>query len=330
MKCNFLITDVSYGGGRKYLEQILSCEIFEEVTVFSATYSSKEKQICKELAVELIELSFFNLLPHRKNITIINSQASFWKVFWFLVLLPNVFYVSHGFANGFRYQNMLRKFLFLISINFPHLKIVACGDDELLSITALSPFKEHYVVRNGIDIAMVDHQPPELVSPTCLGFYGRLSYQKGFDTLIEAASRLGFPIIAYGDWEDLKFKDYCEKLAQKLNVDLDLKGYVALSDISFVSGILYVAPSRFEGLPFSPLEFSNLSIPLLLSSCRGHQELYSKDDFLFFISEDVDDLVKVIQSISPVKMRESVLKRRKIREKYGLAFFCEGWKRCLR
>lgn len=101
---------------------------------------------------------------------------------------------------------------------------------------------------------------------------GRLTYQKGFDYLIETARRVmpDFPEwkwIILGDGEDRsileeRIKEYglCEQVL--------LKGNVSSVEDYYRSAAVFVLSSRFEGLPMTLLEAKTYALPIVSFDCQ--------------------------------------------------------------
>lgn len=96
---------------------------------------------------------------------------------------------------------------------------------------------------------------------------GRLTYQKGFDILIDVANELknkttNFKWLILGDGEDRKMLE--EKIEQyKLQDNVELVGRVKNVDEYYNQSRMFVLTSRFEGLVLVALEAKSHSLPIV-------------------------------------------------------------------
>lgn len=96
---------------------------------------------------------------------------------------------------------------------------------------------------------------------------GRLTYQKGFDILIDVANELksktsDFKWLILGDGEDRKMLE--EKIEQyKLQDNVELVGRVNNVDEYYKKSRMFVLTSRFEGLVLVALEAKAYSLPIV-------------------------------------------------------------------
>ena len=113
---------------------------------------------------------------------------------------------------------------------------------------------------------------------------GRLVPVKGFDVLVRAAALAGAAasapatVVILGDGPE---RQRLQAMAQRLNVDLRLPGFVARQEVPtwMAAADLYVQPSRrlrsgrTEGLPVATLEALSMGIPVVASATGGLGEL---------------------------------------------------------
>lgn len=107
---------------------------------------------------------------------------------------------------------------------------------------------------------------------------GRLTYQKGFDLLIDIADMFlkkypDWKWVVLGEGEDREFleSEICKK---KLKEQLLLPGNVDNIDEYYVESAMFVMTSRFEGLPMTLLETKPFQLPLVSFDCKtGPSEL---------------------------------------------------------
>jgi glycosyltransferase involved in cell wall biosynthesis len=102
---------------------------------------------------------------------------------------------------------------------------------------------------------------------------GRLSWEKGFDMLLEAmaAVRERFPradlIIAGAGREEMELKDLCGKLGLERTVRF--VGRVDRPYVFFPGATLFVLSSRYEGMPNVLLEAAAAGLPLAATPASG-------------------------------------------------------------
>lgn len=158
------------------------------------------------------------------------------------------------------------------------------------------PAKKIEVIYNGIDITEFkannfktnDLKNDDLI---VFGALGRLTEQKGFETLIEAAAQL-------------KNKNYLLKiagvgeLAEKLNkriTELGLNKQVqlvgAVKAADFLASLdIFVFPSLWEGLGLAVLEAGALAKPVIASDIDGIKEVLNDDNAWLFPAGEIDKL----------------------------------------
>ncbi len=330
MKCCFIITDVSYGGGRRYLEAVIESQVFSDILVLTNDPSIEEIRVCGNLGVPILKLSFFTALRNSRRVFLVNSQRTLLSLAFLIPFLRGAYYVTHGFSNGLEHQSFFRRVLYRLSMNIPRLRVIGCGLQEHELNKKMCLWNRCYLVRNGINASSFEAFPVRPRRARSLVFFGRISYQKGFDILLRVAELTGLPIKAYGDWESEQMRQYCEGLIGSKGLDVDFCGYRHISEIEFRGDMLFVAPSRFEGLPYAVLEMAALKIPVLLSDCNGHRELLLEGDKLVFNSEDPQSCVEIIQSLSPHMISASVDARAKAALEYSFERFVGDLRRCFR
>jgi len=129
---------------------------------------------------------------------------------------------------------------------------------------------------------------------------GRLTYQKGFDLMIEIWKKF---IILHPEWKlnILGDGDLKEALQQKINSyglegSVTLHGRVKNVDEFYKENDLFLMTSRYEGLPLVLLEAKSWSLPCIAYDCpTGPKEIISdnKDGFLIPFSNSEEFLIKL-------------------------------------
>ena len=130
---------------------------------------------------------------------------------------------------------------------------------------------------------------------------GRLTYQKGFDILVDVANLF---LKKYPDWKwvILGEGEDRDKLEQKilgcgLERQVILKGNVDNIDDYYSQAAMYVMTSRFEGLPMTLLETKPFHLPLVSFNCKtGPSELIDDGNNGFLIEDnDIKEMAEKIE-----------------------------------
>lgn len=167
---------------------------------------------------------------------------------------------------------------------------------------------------------------------------GRLTYQKGFDLLVEIAGKVlpdhpDWRWMILGEGED---RPILERRIHEANLDnrLVLKGRVDDMDSYYRQSAMFVMTSRFEGLPMVLLEAKAHRLPLISFDCpTGPSEiiedgingtvvpLRDTDAMATAINKLIDDRAKRIE-YSAMSGSNA--------ERYDMATVLDGWRRLLR
>lgn len=163
------------------------------------------------------------------------------------------------------------------------------GTDKVIAIPNPSP----YSLQNNI---------PHLSNKTIL-CVGRLTYQKGFDLLIEAWSQVaheltGWQILIVGGGEDEKM---LKSLADQKHVSdsLIFLGQQKNMDQFYRQASFFCMSSRFEGLPMVLLEAQSYGLPIVSFDCdTGPAEIITHDVNGYLINpDDVTGLAKALRKL---------------------------------
>jgi glycosyltransferase involved in cell wall biosynthesis len=108
---------------------------------------------------------------------------------------------------------------------------------------------------------------------------GRLSYQKGYDMLLEAwhfiEKECDYKLIIVGDGEE---KDKLKLKAKNLNLkNVDFVGITNNVDELYKQSSIYVSSSRFEGLPMCMIEAQSFGLPIVSFKCKTGPSEIVKD-----------------------------------------------------
>ena len=158
--------------------------------------------------------------------------------------------------------------------------------------------------------------------PVCGDFYsaeskillavGRLTYQKGFDMLIDAAKivfkrKKDWKLIIVGDGEDkgLLLSQICENQLEEfisiLPPTQDITKYYKIAG-------LYVMSSRFEGLPMVLIETQSFGIPCVsFDCCSGPSEIIDDNSTGYLVTpNDVEKLAEKLLLLMDNKEKRKV------------------------
>lgn len=132
---------------------------------------------------------------------------------------------------------------------------------------------------------------------------GRLTYQKGFDMLVDIAKEI---LPKYPDWRwlilgDGEDYDNLKKsiIENGLEKQLLLTGNVTNINDYYSKSAFYVMTSRFEGLPMTLLEARSYKIPIVSYKCKtGPSELIKNGVNGYLIEEnDKDAMISAIEKM---------------------------------
>lgn len=152
------------------------------------------------------------------------------------------------------------------------------------------------VLRNGVDTH--HYRPPKdgregRQGPVRLLFAGRMTTQKGVDTLLQA---LGSDALRTLDWE-LELAgggpqlEHFLSMAEELGIRdrINDRGWMERGDLRrlYQEADLFVFPSRYEGMPNVVLEAISCGLPIVGTRIAGIEEILRDGKNGFFI--DVDD-----------------------------------------
>lgn len=207
----------------------------------------------------------------------------------------------------------------LLRFALKHTKVVAVGDDvkkNLINFYGLSPNRVN-VIYNSIDAKVTNIKNPILKREKKSGKYligtiGRITKQKGFDIFIKAIEKFSKKKsniigVIVGNGEDLQ---KMQQLTVKLMISdkIIFLGYQN-NILDIVKQLdLIVLPSRWEGLPLTPIEVFSQKKTIVATDIPGTNEIV-KDHYngLLFPKDSVADLVNSLQILSDDKGLEKKL-----------------------
>ncbi len=191
------------------------------------------------------------------------------------------------------------------------------------------------VVPNGIDAAEYGPGPDlrevlGLGERNVCGFLGRLSRQKGPDLLIDAFSRIaGDGILLVGG--DGEMRGACEEQVRETGLSPRVRFAGEVTDVPAFLRTLDVAvlPSRWEGLPFTLLEFGAAGLPVVAAAVGGVAELIRDGENGLLVSpEDPEGLTRAIRLClddrEAARSRGEAL-RRLVETRHSLERMAEGY-----
>lgn len=184
----------------------------------------------------------------------------------------------------------------------------------LLTHEDLSYYKQHnanlFVIPNSVDY--VDSKKANLNNKIVIAV-GRLTYQKGFERLIESWSLIhnecpDWRLQIYGDGED---RHKLESLIKQYDLQNSISLYHSTPQIEskLLQSSVYVLSSRFEGLPMVMIEAMSLGLPLVAFDCKTGPKDLIKDGFNGYLVRegDVQDLaLKILKMIRDDDLRKRI------------------------
>lgn len=138
--------------------------------------------------------------------------------------------------------------------------------------------KKMTVIFNGIEVEKYSGTVSSDKEVLTIGAVGRLTYQKGFDVLLEAVALLpqAVQVVIAGEGEA---QPLLEEVIVKYNLQARVRLVGVQKDIShFLSTIdIFVLPSRWEGLPLVILEAGAAKLPVIVSDIPSIGEVITPD-----------------------------------------------------
>ena len=180
------------------------------------------------------------------------------------------------------------------------------------------------VIHNPVDTEVIN----KLSTSNCKMFgdnrnilaVGRLSYEKGFDILINIMKMLDktYHLYIIGEGE---YRRTLEDMSQRLNVQdrIHFLGFQKNPYKYMAKADLLVLSSRYEGLPNVVLEANALGTPVVAFDCPGGTREIIKDGVNGFLAEcgNIEDLASKIQTAFAHKWDREHIKKLTI-QKFGL------------
>lgn len=196
------------------------------------------------------------------------------------------------------------------------------GNAEIIAIANPSPYP-------------ISQHLPSQANKTVLAV-GRLTYQKGFDLLIQAW-KLVKNEPHFSEWKlNIVGEGEDKKLLEKIIIDLGLSTSVNLFPFSntlseyYKSSSIYALSSRFEGLGMVLMEAQSFGLPAVSFDCDfGPSEIveHNKSGFLCK-KENIQDLAENLQNLMKLSEDEynnMVLAAKESVKKFSLVKIIEKW-----
>ncbi|MHC8605677.1 glycosyltransferase family 4 protein [Arenicellales bacterium IMCC58067] len=163
---------------------------------------------------------------------------------------------------------------------------------------------------------------------------GRLEYQKGFDRLIEAFSKIASD---YPDWTLELFGEGPSEVSLKKKVKaLGLSDQITINrptfkiDREYQNASFLVLTSRYEGLPMVLIEALCFGLPAIAFDCQnGPREIIRNGETGYLVAAgDVDEFAnRMAQLITSSEIREKMSENSLQHAKnFSLEHICKTWK----
>jgi len=175
------------------------------------------------------------------------------------------------------------------------------------------------VQHNFLDLAKCEFEPVDRENYIC--YVGRLSHEKGVETLIKAAVKSGVElrIVGSGPMEaELK------RMAQGKEIRfLGYKQWDEIKQIVARARFMVIPSQWYENNPLSVLESLALGTPVLGANIGGIPELINQDNGRLFESGNVNDLSTKIDEMLSVKTWDCKIIAQLAKEQYSDSLYYE-------
>lgn len=315
MNIAFLCNDITTRGGIERVTANLASLFTEnghDVTIISIYRENKSSSyaLSKDVKIEYInQYSFIRhtnllsksiafvkathnikILCKKKDFDVIISQATRASIHCYLAGLSNKTIASEHFKYGL-YSGIRLKLRNMLYKKF-----------ALVSVLTHNDYKQYKGV--GIEAVMIPnmgllktriHKNNTISKQKTIVSLGRLHHQKGFDLLIKAIPQV---INTYPDWKFVIYGEGEEKSTledlikkEKIEENIELKGYCDDLDKVFSNVSFFVLSSRYEGFPMCLLESMSYNVPIVAFNCpEGPSELLKNNAGLLIDPENIEQL----------------------------------------
>ncbi len=194
--------------------------------------------------------------------------------------------------------------------------LLAVGESERTRSINDVGFPESKValVNNAISLPAVSNMEEDITEPMVL-MVGRLCYQKNPEMFVRAAGRVHrrhpecrFELIGGG------YQEHHGRTVRGLIDELDLQDRFEIHDWMTPQGVadritqatIMVVPSRYDGLPFIPLEAMALGKPVVGTRVDGVQDVIVDGETGFLVDLDDDESMaqKIMELLGDPELRE--------------------------
>lgn len=181
--------------------------------------------------------------------------------------------------------------LFIAPSQFMKNKVAEFGWDRDKIKVIINPFSPQ--------LQASDNEIKEVEKENYLLYFGRLSKEKGINTLIHAASKTGEKVKIAGVGSE---KENLEKLAKELNTSVEFLGFKKgneLKNIILKAKAVVIPSIWYENMPLSMLEALNLGSPVIASNIGGMPEIVKEGEngYLFDYGNS-NDLASKIEKLN--------------------------------
>jgi glycosyltransferase involved in cell wall biosynthesis len=146
---------------------------------------------------------------------------------------------------------------------------------------------------------------------------GRLTFQKGFDRLINMWERIedkiGWKILIFGDGEE---RDMLQSVIEEKKLkNIKLMGVVKNIDEYYRKASLYVSTARFEGLPMTMIEAQSFGLPIIsFDYDTGPAEIITDNADGYLITGDDEEQLLFNMANAIIEFTENMDKRKEFSE----------------
>lgn len=297
MKIIFIITSLEGFGGTNRVATLLanSLAAYYDITILSR-YSIENTYLLdnqvKDIKFKGSSLSFIfqcrrHVALNPPDVLIIHTMSKLTPALLLSGIkatrIWSIEHISYDFHSLF-YKQLRKKLYKKID------KVITLTQNDALNYKSFH--NEVTVVANPTPLSLkTDISVDTIISSKNIISIGRLTYQKGFDLLIEAwslveAKHPNWTLSIYGEGED------GEKL-EKMIIDNNLKNIILKGVTDDVQNIydnaaFYVMSSRFEGLPVVLIEAQSRGLPIVSFDCPSGPAEIIEDGVNGYLVKNLD------------------------------------------
>lgn len=340
----YIITTDMLDGEEPFFQLDKGVEVYKFKLFFNMIYNNNFISKTINTYKKLIEYrKLLDLFLSKNKVDVLISMGGKELEFLYKVQYPaKKIYEAH-FSNGIRTRNLLankgNSFFWQYIAKLRELQIVKQTKklDVLVVLTEKS--KDEWLKTN--ENVLVIPNPSSIktfpnqydVDSRRVISLGRLEYEKGFDLLIKAWSRV---TTLYPMWKlDIYGSGSLEESLNGLINELNLKKTVQLCGVTqqvsyeLMKSSFYVLPSRYEGLPLVMLECLACGLPMVAFDCEtGPSDIIENNDCGLLVSNgDIEELsLKIIDMIEMAEKRLVLSKACTLKsEKYAVDNIMSRW-----